>query len=36
MIFDHILIISDIEGSSGCWSYEEPKFMGKNWPKAAL
>ena len=36
MIFDHILIISDIEGSSGCWSYEESKFMGKNWPKACV
>jgi D-amino peptidase len=29
-----ILIIADIEGSSGCFDYEASSFMGKGWPKA--
>ncbi|MCG8616839.1 MAG: M55 family metallopeptidase [Desulfobacterales bacterium] len=31
-----ILIISDIEGSSGCTTREAAKFMGKGWPHACL
>jgi D-amino peptidase len=29
-----ILIIADIEGSSGCFDYGASSFMGKGWPKA--
>ncbi|MCP4756154.1 MAG: hypothetical protein GY866_35270, partial [Proteobacteria bacterium] len=31
-----ILIISDIEGSSGCQDYEMSSFMTNSWPKACL
>jgi D-aminopeptidase len=31
-----ILIISDIEGSSGCWSYRASSFMTKEWARACL
>ncbi len=29
--YRHILIIADIEGSSGCWSYEASRFLTKEW-----
>jgi len=29
-----ILIIADIEGSSGCYDYGDSAFMGAGWPKA--
>ncbi len=29
-----ILIIADIEGSSGCFDYASASFMGKGWPRA--
>lgn len=32
----HVLIISDIEGSSGCWNYEMSSFMTPSWPSACL
>ena len=31
-----ILIIADIEGSSGCFDYESGTFMGRGWPRACL
>jgi D-aminopeptidase len=31
-----ILIISDIEGSSGCWSYQASSFMTKEWCRACV
>jgi hypothetical protein len=31
-----ILIIADIEGSSGCLDYEASSFMGRGWPRACL
>jgi D-aminopeptidase len=31
-----ILIIADIEGSSGCWSYRGSSFMTKDWARACL
>jgi len=30
------LIIADIEGSSGCWSYRASSFMTKDWARACL
>jgi len=30
------LIIADIEGSSGCWSYRGSSFMTKDWARACL
>jgi len=36
MHFKNILIIADIEGSSGCWSYRASSFMTKDWPLACL
>jgi D-amino peptidase len=32
--YKHILIIADIEGSSGCWSYEASRFLTKEWAAA--
>jgi D-aminopeptidase len=32
----HILIISDIEGSSGCWNYSASSFMTEQWGRACL
>jgi D-amino peptidase len=32
--FRHILIIADIEGSSGCWSYRGSSFMTRQWRHA--
>ncbi|MFH1134584.1 MAG: M55 family metallopeptidase [Pseudomonadota bacterium] len=29
-----VLIIADIEGSSGCWSYEASRFLTKPWAEA--
>jgi len=34
--FDHILIITDIEGSSGCWNYRASKFMTPEWTRACI
>jgi D-aminopeptidase len=34
--FRRILIIADIEGSSGCWSYRGSSFMTKDWARACL
>ena len=34
--FKRILIIADIEGSSGCWSYEASAFKTKEWARACL
>lgn len=31
---DHILIIADIEGSSGCWHYADGCFLSPTWPQA--
>jgi D-aminopeptidase len=31
-----ILIIADIEGSSGCFDYPCASFMGRGWPRACL
>ncbi|MFH0977332.1 MAG: M55 family metallopeptidase [Spirochaetota bacterium] len=29
--YKHILIIADIEGSSGCWTYEASRFRTREW-----
>ena len=34
--FKHILIIADIEGSSGCWSYRGSSFLTDEWINACL
>ena len=34
--FKRILIIADIEGSSGCWSYRASSFMTEDWARACL
>ena len=34
--YKRILIIADIEGSSGCWSYRASSFMTKDWARACL
>ena len=31
-----VLIITDIEGSSGCWSYQGSSFMTKDWARACV
>jgi len=36
MQFKNILIVADIEGSSGCWSYSDSAFMTRGWRKACL
>jgi len=33
---DHILIIADLEGSSGCWSYTASAFLTDEWCQACL
>ncbi len=33
---DHVLIIADIEGSSGCWSYRASSFLTPEWYRACL
>ncbi|MDJ0781402.1 MAG: M55 family metallopeptidase [Desulfosarcinaceae bacterium] len=30
----HLLIIADIEGSSGCWQYADGVFLSPTWPQA--
>ena len=34
--FKRILIIADIEGSAGCWSYRGSSFMTKSWSRACV
>jgi D-amino peptidase len=34
--YKNILIISDIEGSSGCWNYQASSFLTDEWSKACL
>ncbi|UCD78733.1 MAG: M55 family metallopeptidase [Desulfobacterales bacterium] len=34
--FNQILIIADIEGSSGCWNYRASSFMTPEWARACL
>ena len=36
MNYKSILIISDIEGSSGCWNYQASSFMTKQWRQACI
>lgn len=36
MSYKKILIISDIEGSSGCWSYDASAFLTEEWFKACV
>jgi D-amino peptidase len=36
MPFKNILIIADIEGSSGCWSYSDSAFMTRGWRRACM
>ena len=33
---DHLLIIADIEGSSGCWHYSDGCFLSPTWPRACV
>ena len=33
-LFKHILIIADIEGSSGCWNYRASSFLTDEWARA--
>jgi D-aminopeptidase len=35
-VFHHILIIADIEGSSGCWNYRASSFLTRQWCHACL
>ena len=34
--FSHVLIIADLEGSSGCWSYKASSFLTDEWCRACL
>lgn len=34
--FKSVLIIADIEGSSGCWSYSSGRFMTREWYAACI
>ena len=34
--YSHILIIADLEGSSGCWNYAASAFMTDEWCRACL
>ena len=34
--YSHILIIADLEGSSGCWSYAASSFLADEWCRACL
>jgi len=36
MQFKNIIIIADIEGSSGCWSYRDSAFMTPGWRRACI
>jgi D-aminopeptidase len=33
---EHVLIVADIEGSSGCWSYRASSFLTPEWYRACL
>jgi len=33
---DHVMIVADIEGSSGCWSYRASSFLTPEWYRACL
>lgn len=35
-VFKRVLIIADIEGSSGCWSYRASSFMTRDWVPACI
>ena len=35
-LFKNVLIIADIEGSSGCWSYEASSFKTEAWRQACI
>jgi D-amino peptidase len=35
-LYKNILIIADIEGSSGCWNYEASSFMTERWCHACV
>ena len=32
--YQHVIIVADIEGSSGCFSYRASRFMTQEWPAA--
>ena len=34
--FERILIIADIEGSSGCWNRRASSFMTREWSRACV
>jgi D-amino peptidase len=34
--FENVLIIADIEGSSGCWNYRASSFLTSEWSRACL
>jgi D-aminopeptidase len=34
--FENVLIIADIEGSSGCWNYRASSFMTDEWSRACV
>lgn len=34
--FNNIIVMADIEGSSGCWSYEASCFKTESWARACL
>ena len=34
--YKRILIIADIEGSSGCWDYRAASFMTREWGRACV
>ncbi len=36
MRHNRILIVADIEGSSGCWSYRASSFLTRSWARACL
>jgi D-aminopeptidase len=35
-LFKNVLIVADIEGSSGCWDYEASSFMTEAWCRACV
>jgi len=34
--YSHVLIVADLEGSSGCWSYKASSFLTDQWCRACL
>ena len=34
--FKHVLIVADIEGSSGCWDYQASSFRTPEWARACV